>query len=106
MFGHEIVLGLIARPVVMADCMVGLITSMRCKRCRLQDGGPPCNFRLHQVSETRRRSLVLAGDRSTQAGEAVLTEGSSSALSNAFASFATISFGVPFGAKIPAQMLI
>src|SRR5258708_35999202 len=43
--------------------------SMRRERCSLQDRGPPRNFRLHQASETRRRSLPLGGNRSAQVGE-------------------------------------
>jgi hypothetical protein len=42
---------------------------MRRERCSLKNGGPTRNFRLHQASETRRRSLLLGGNRSVQVGE-------------------------------------
>jgi ABC transporter substrate binding protein len=60
---------------------------------------------------TRRAKLTgvlscLAGIDPPSSASRFLTKGSSSALSNAAASLAMISLGVPLGAKMPAQMLI
>src|SRR4029079_18516682 len=60
---------------------------------------------------TRRVKLAgvlscLAGIDPPRSARRFRTDGSSSALSNALDSLVTISLGVPFGAKIPAQMLI
>ena len=48
----------------------------------------------------------LAGSDPPRSAMRFLTPGSSSALSSAVASLPMISFDVPLGAKMPAQMLI
>ena len=109
-----------ARPVQARDELVqrsapGSRAMTECSQSSSQLVESDAAFRIgdHRAISVLTKRVKLAGVLSCLAGidpprsaRRFFTNGSSSALSNALDSFVTISLGVPFGAKIPAQMLI
>ena len=76
---------------------------MRCDRCGLKDRRPARDLGLHEGVELPRRALVLGRDRAAEIGETLLH---ARVIERLVERARELLDGTPFGAKIPAQMLI